>query len=747
MKKKKIIIVSLFLAIFSLVLVISGVTYALITYRANGVVTSTISTGSIKLHYTELSKKGKGISITDSLPVASNETAKTGNKYFDFKITGAANNRMQVAYIVTARMDKNSDAVMGEIVDVYLTELGDNETPTELFSGNIVKYNDLDQYVEQTNYTEKIIYTDTVTGSDYEKNFRLRMWIDQYADYSKQCSINLSTNNTEELCDSVGGVWDYRYNNKTFSITVNVNAVGNLTRAISNSPIGDINSPTIVSLDSGPDTDIVDPNNVDDPNNCQSQGRYELKCSCDDRTLEWEANKYFDQNGYAMDATRKTEANYPPKYTYGCTCGSQTGYVKNTGKMLGRVCNNTQGNRLNAVVLADNEVKASPVNLTSTSSDPMITSYTDDNFTGPESSRDVIANQQYYKYAASYTFDPITKTYSFVNPQVCYYSDCYETLRGKYVTSVSGGTNESVASSINTDNINYDIYKLTDNCTADKIYYIEATQTPNYTNNSGLFKKDDIYYFRGIVENNYVDFAGFTWRIVRINEDGTIRLIMDSRIITSDDGNGHKTYFESKFNPEGGTYKNMYYTESELKTAVEDWYRNNIGNNSNYYTKVARGNYFCEASRVKEHSGILVLSTGRVNATVIQDYTPTFECITDDNGYGFVDSKVGLLTLDEALFAGGGYHVTNEDFYLYKSGTNENNHHNSYDLFTMTPNGWYTTGDYAGNFREAQVWAVGSVGNVKAAWATSNNPVRPVINLKSNVTMTKDPTTGHYVVN
>ena len=26
------------------------------------------------------------------------------------------------------------------------------------------------------------------------------------------------------------------------------------------------------------------------------------------------------------------------------------------------------------------------------------------------------------------------------------------------------------------------------------------------------------------VKNNYVSFAGFTWRIVRINEDGTIRI-------------------------------------------------------------------------------------------------------------------------------------------------------------------------------------------------------------------------------
>lgn len=35
------------------------------------------------------------------------------------------------------------------------------------------------------------------------------------------------------------------------------------------------------------------------------------------------------------------------------------------------------------------------------------------------------------------------------------------------------------------------------------------------------------YYFRGNVTNNYVKFGGFYWRILRINGDGTIRLVYD----------------------------------------------------------------------------------------------------------------------------------------------------------------------------------------------------------------------------
>lgn len=38
------------------------------------------------------------------------------------------------------------------------------------------------------------------------------------------------------------------------------------------------------------------------------------------------------------------------------------------------------------------------------------------------------------------------------------------------------------------------------------------------------------YVFRGNVVDNYVSFAGFTWRIVRINGDGSIRLVLDGTL-------------------------------------------------------------------------------------------------------------------------------------------------------------------------------------------------------------------------
>ena len=54
------------------------------------------------------------------------------------------------------------------------------------------------------------------------------------------------------------------------------------------------------------------------------------------------------------------------------------------------------------------------------------------------------------------------------------------------------------------------------------------------TEELGMYSAEDDYgtswYFRGAQPYNYVNFAGFTWRIVRINGDSTVRLILDGTL-------------------------------------------------------------------------------------------------------------------------------------------------------------------------------------------------------------------------
>ena len=62
-----------------------------------------------------------------------------------------------------------------------------------------------------------------------------------------------------------------------------------------------------------------------------------------------------------------------------------------------------------------------------------------------------------------------------------------------------------------------------------------CTSTNSSKISNGMYKTPDnlgtSYYYRGSVTNNYVSFAGLTWRIIRTNGDGTIRIITNIAIL------------------------------------------------------------------------------------------------------------------------------------------------------------------------------------------------------------------------
>ncbi len=98
---------------------------------------------------------------------------------------------------------------------------------------------------------------------------------------------------------------------------------------------------------------------------------------------------------------------------------------------------------------------------------------------------------------------------------------------------------------------------------------IKAKGTPDFsktaTTDEGLFMAEDdegeSYYYRGAVKNNYVSFAGFTWRIIRRNGDGSVRMIYSGKS-TSDTGD-NVTIGNSKFNSKywDPTYVGYKYNE------------------------------------------------------------------------------------------------------------------------------------------------------------------------------------------
>ena len=64
---------------------------------------------------------------------------------------------------------------------------------------------------------------------------------------------------------------------------------------------------------------------------------------------------------------------------------------------------------------------------------------------------------------------------------------------------------------------------------------INAKPKPDFTvasyNSDGLYlyknENESSYYFRGVALNNYVMFANYRWRIIKINSDNSIKMILD----------------------------------------------------------------------------------------------------------------------------------------------------------------------------------------------------------------------------
>lgn len=251
-----------------------------------------------------------------------------------------------------------------------------------------------------------------------------------------------------------------------------------------------------------------------------------------------------------------------------------------------------------------------------------------------------------------------------------------------------------------------------------------ATLTTDYASSgdaSGLYKSIDgetnsgtTYFYRGAVTNNYVSFAGFTWKIVRINENGSIRLLLRGGI------NNNTTRY--KFYPSYNSYIYMYYSNSDveggIKRTVDTWYNDNLKDYEDYIADTE----FCEQFKVAWNSGYA--TAGSVTAPTYDNYTPNFKCETDGNGKGILTLKVGLLTYDEAVHAGS-YH-NNESAY-------------NYIYWSMSPAG-------GGNF--ARIWRIYNTDYISYSLVDSaGNVVSPVISLKAGLPATGSGTeTDPYVI-
>ena len=291
------------------------------------------------------------------------------------------------------------------------------------------------------------------------------------------------------------------------------------------------------------------------------------------------------------------------------------------------------------------------------------------------------------------------------------------------------------------NNTSYDSIKYNLNVTSLTEMELETDKSDR-----GLYQSTDdygtTYYYRGNVKNNNVYFAGFYWQIVRINGDGSIRLIYNGAVKNANGINqsiNSKTYqFNKVYNDpayvgymygdsEGTTVDEVHNNtnSSSIKIIIDNWYQNNIiSNGYDDYISITAG--FCGDRTVIKGDGVSNTAETTFGALGrLQQNSAQFNCpelsrdlyTTADANIGnkALTYPIGLITADELVFAGMDSKHTNRLSWIYSE-------LNSWTMSPSTFNVSYSMGRL--------FYQIGSGYIHIHGWPTS---MLSVINLKSDV--------------
>ena len=296
------------------------------------------------------------------------------------------------------------------------------------------------------------------------------------------------------------------------------------------------------------------------------------------------------------------------------------------------------------------------------------------------------------------------------------------------------------------------------NVTYDSITYqlsaVTLTETEFETDKSdkGLYQGTDdygtTYYYRGNVKNNNVYFAGYYWQIVRINGDGSIRLIYNGSTKNATgvkQSINNRTYqFNSKYNapayvgymygdPDADTFDEVHANtnSSSIKNNIDTWYKTNIVDKG-YGNYISNAVGFCGDRTLYSENGINITQNsyfgtyGRYVQNTAQFTCPNIErdlYTTTDSSIGnkALTYPVGLITYDELIFAGmDGNHI-NKLSWIYSV----------QNYWTMSPSNFSATN------KLSIEWGVSNNGYINHWWNVGDGVgVRTVINLKPDVKIT-----------
>ena len=365
------------------------------------------------------------------------------------------------------------------------------------------------------------------------------------------------------------------------------------------------------------------------------------------------------------------------------------------------------------------------------------------------------------------SLDSTSKT-TTENGQVTFYTKLV-------IDSVSGCTNEisdgkviiKNVTSNTTCNINVSYMKLYDKLLADNPTRPGArtsfSSTLTSNNTKTLYTSTEngttVYYFAGNATDNWVQFGGYYWRIIRTNSDGSVRLLYHGTSTTATDAYIGISAFNSTYNnsmyvgymygTSGSQASNRTNTNnSTIKTAIDNWYATNL--NTNYGKYISTTAVYCNDREV---------GSGTYSATGSNFYyaaftrletnkTPTYTCTnTDDKftvdssaGNGKLTYPIALMTADEISYAGGLYANYNANAWYFrnaKEGTLTTSSSSTDASYSSTgSNWWWLLSPYFWSGNYARVFYVGGSsgpGYLDNDFVLDSFGVRPAVSLKSCV--------------
>ena len=303
----------------------------------------------------------------------------------------------------------------------------------------------------------------------------------------------------------------------------------------------------------------------------------------------------------------------------------------------------------------------------------------------------------------------------------------------------------------------------------------------SFFTNDGLFKTPDnysyetgidSYYYRGSVKNNYLNFNGMCWRIVRIEGDGSVKIVLASDLgeCNAENSLGESSAFiKSNVTDGDNTDYNGYFLlfavgnhNESRATGISDnlnaflrgdsygWGYQTTGNyltirtNQSFTDKISslKSSKQCvsDDSIKYDSSGNVISDTTGLSKWYYDKYLKLYnklgkgveaslvcDVYSKDFGYGdnFAYAYVTLLTADEVVFAGAKAKVPSSNYYLAENANGNwwlathSKHDNDYELVSSAGNEFS--------------FIVGGDGSLYNYGYKNPNKIRPVMILKSGI--------------